>query len=55
MLFGGPLTVAAFGDRAMAVAAKFADRMVLDLVSPELARRVPHQAARADLAARPLG
>jgi probable F420-dependent oxidoreductase len=35
---GGPLTVAAFGDRAMAVAAEFADRMVLDLVSPELAR-----------------
>ena len=35
---GGPLTVAAFGDRAIAVAAEFADRMVLDLVSPELAR-----------------
>jgi probable F420-dependent oxidoreductase len=35
---GGPLTVAAFGDRAIAVAAKHADRMVLDLVSPELAR-----------------
>jgi probable F420-dependent oxidoreductase len=30
---GGPLTVAAFGDRAVAVAAH-ADRMVLDLVSP---------------------
>jgi probable F420-dependent oxidoreductase len=35
---GGPLTVAAFGERAIAVAAKHADRMVLDLVSPELAR-----------------
>jgi alkanesulfonate monooxygenase SsuD/methylene tetrahydromethanopterin reductase-like flavin-dependent oxidoreductase (luciferase family) len=30
--------VAAFGDRAIAVAAEHADRMVLDLVSPELAR-----------------
>jgi alkanesulfonate monooxygenase SsuD/methylene tetrahydromethanopterin reductase-like flavin-dependent oxidoreductase (luciferase family) len=35
---GGPLTVAAFGDRAIAVAAEHAERMVLDLVSPELAR-----------------
>jgi probable F420-dependent oxidoreductase len=35
---GGPLTVAAFGDRAIAVAAEHADRMVLDLVSPQLAR-----------------
>jgi probable F420-dependent oxidoreductase len=35
---GGSLTVAAFGDRAIAVAAQHADRMVLDLVSPELAR-----------------
>jgi probable F420-dependent oxidoreductase len=34
---GGPLTVAAFGERAVAVAAEHADRMVLDLVSPELA------------------
>jgi probable F420-dependent oxidoreductase len=34
---GGPLTVAAFGDRAIAVAAEHADRMVLDLVSPGLA------------------
>jgi alkanesulfonate monooxygenase SsuD/methylene tetrahydromethanopterin reductase-like flavin-dependent oxidoreductase (luciferase family) len=31
---GGPLSVAAFGDRAIAVAARFADRMLLDLVSP---------------------
>ncbi|MPZ53719.1 MAG: LLM class F420-dependent oxidoreductase [Acidimicrobiia bacterium] len=29
----GPLTVAAFGDKAIAVAAHYADRMVLDLVS----------------------
>lgn len=34
----GPLTVAAFGDRAIAVAAEYADRMVLDLVSPEQVR-----------------
>lgn len=34
---GGPLTVAAFGDRAIRVAAEHADRMVLDLVSPDLA------------------
>ncbi|MFJ1975088.1 LLM class F420-dependent oxidoreductase [Streptomyces sp. NPDC087903] len=32
---GGPLTVAAFGDRAIATAAAHADRMLLDLVSPE--------------------
>jgi probable F420-dependent oxidoreductase len=35
---GGPLTLAAFGDRAIEVAAEHADRMVLDLVSPQLAR-----------------
>jgi probable F420-dependent oxidoreductase len=35
---GGPLTVAAFGDKAIAVAAAHADRMVLDLVSPDLVR-----------------
>jgi probable F420-dependent oxidoreductase len=34
---GGPITLAAFGDRAIAAAAEYADRMVLDLVSPELA------------------
>ena len=33
---GGPLTIAAFGDRAVRTAAAHADRMVLDLVSPEL-------------------
>ena len=35
---GGGITIAAFGDRAIAAAARYADRMVLDLVSPELAR-----------------
>lgn len=34
---GGLLTVAAFGDRAIAVAARHADRMLLDLVSPQQA------------------
>jgi probable F420-dependent oxidoreductase len=34
---GGQLTVAAFGERAIRTAAAHADRMVLDLVSPELA------------------
>jgi probable F420-dependent oxidoreductase len=34
---GGPLTIAAFGDRAVRTAGTYADRMVLDLVSPELA------------------
>lgn len=34
---GGSLTVAAFGDRAIAIAAAHADRMVLDLVSPAMA------------------
>lgn len=31
----GPLAVAAFGDRAIQVAANYADRMLLDLVTPE--------------------
>ncbi|MEY9990251.1 putative F420-dependent oxidoreductase [Streptomyces sp. V4I8] len=35
---GGPLTVAAFGDRAIVTAAAHADRMLLDLVSPEQVR-----------------
>jgi probable F420-dependent oxidoreductase len=35
---GGPLTVAAFGNRAIATAAVHADRMLLDLVSPEQVR-----------------
>jgi probable F420-dependent oxidoreductase len=34
---GGPLTIAAFGERAVRTAAAHADRMVLDLVSPEVA------------------
>ncbi|HEX5407105.1 MAG TPA: LLM class F420-dependent oxidoreductase [Pseudonocardiaceae bacterium] len=52
---GGPITVAAFGDRAIDVAARHADRMVLDLVSPELARvyRVKLEAA-AHRAGRPV-
>lgn len=36
----GPLTVAAFGDRAIATAARYADRMLLDLVSPEQVREL---------------
>ncbi|MEV0980325.1 LLM class F420-dependent oxidoreductase [Streptomyces sp. NPDC049915] len=35
---GGPLTVAAFGDRAIGIAAAHADRMLLDLVTPERVR-----------------
>lgn len=35
---GGALTVAAFGERAVAVAVEHADRMLLDLVSPEQVR-----------------
>ncbi|MFE5820020.1 LLM class F420-dependent oxidoreductase [Streptomyces sp. NPDC056479] len=35
---GGPLTVAAFGDRAIATAAAHADRMLLDIVSPAQVR-----------------
>ncbi|MBO0849626.1 MAG: LLM class F420-dependent oxidoreductase [Pseudonocardia sp.] len=46
----GPLTVAAFGDRAIAVAARYADRMVLDLVTPEQVREL-----RAKLDAAALG
>jgi probable F420-dependent oxidoreductase len=34
---GGPLTIAAFGAKATAVAARYGDRMLLDLVSPEQA------------------
>jgi probable F420-dependent oxidoreductase len=37
---GGPLTVAAFGDRAIATAAAHADRMLLDIVSPEQVREL---------------
>jgi alkanesulfonate monooxygenase SsuD/methylene tetrahydromethanopterin reductase-like flavin-dependent oxidoreductase (luciferase family) len=49
---GGPLTVAAFGDRAIGVAAEHADRMVLDLVSPQLAA---DYRAKLDAAARATG
>jgi probable F420-dependent oxidoreductase len=48
----GPLTVAAFGDRAIAVAAEHADRMVLDLVSPQ---QVAQLRAKLDLAASRVG
>lgn len=34
---GGPVSVAAFGDRAIAAAAAHADRMVLDMVTPDIA------------------
>jgi probable F420-dependent oxidoreductase len=36
----GSLTVAAFGERSVAVAAELADRMVINLVTPELAARL---------------
>jgi probable F420-dependent oxidoreductase len=49
---GGPITVAAFGERAIGVAAAHADRMVLDLVSPAAAGRFR---AALDAAARRAG
>ncbi|WP_055610352.1 LLM class F420-dependent oxidoreductase [Streptomyces phaeochromogenes] len=50
---GGPLTVAAFGDRAIAVAAAHADRMLLDVVSPEQVRTLRAKlTAAAELAGR---
>ncbi|MFC8519995.1 LLM class F420-dependent oxidoreductase [Streptomyces sp. NPDC057257] len=49
---GGPLTVAAFGDRAIGTAAAHADRMLLDVVSPEQVRALR---ARLDAAAARLG
>jgi probable F420-dependent oxidoreductase len=49
---GGPITVAAFGERAIAIAAEHADRMVLDLVSPQLAAEYR---AKLDAAARKAG
>ncbi|MGP4004480.1 LLM class F420-dependent oxidoreductase [Streptomyces sp. 8N706] len=49
---GGPLTVAAFGPRAIAVAAQYADRMVLDLVTPQ---QVGRARAELDAAARSVG
>jgi probable F420-dependent oxidoreductase len=51
-LAGGQLTVAAFGDRAIDIAARHADRMLLDLVTPEVVARLRETletaAARAD-------
>ena len=44
---GGPLTVAAFGDRVIAVAAEYADRMVLDMVAPEQVRTLRGKLAAA--------
>ena len=49
---GGPITVAAFGERAIAVAAEHSDRMVLDLVTPQAAGEYR---ARLDAAARKAG
>ncbi|MDX3578326.1 LLM class F420-dependent oxidoreductase [Streptomyces sp. FL07-04A] len=51
---GGPLTVAAFGDRAIATAAAHADRMLLDVVSPEQVRELRGKLdAAAERAGRP--
>lgn len=52
---GGTITLAAFGDRAIAAAARYADRMVLDLVSPGQVRdlRARLEAAAAE-AGRPV-
>jgi probable F420-dependent oxidoreductase len=36
----GPLTVAAFGDKAIGIAARYADRMLLDLVTTEQVREL---------------
>ncbi|MEU1477399.1 LLM class F420-dependent oxidoreductase [Streptomyces sp. NPDC005760] len=49
---GGPLTVAAFGPRAIATAAAHADRMLLDVVSPDQVRALR---AELDGAARKAG
>lgn len=43
----GRLTIAAFGDRAIGVAARFADRMLLDLVSPTHVRELHAKLAAA--------
>ncbi len=48
---GGPLTVAAFGDKAIAIAAEHADRMLLDLVSPDQVRDFRARLDRAAAAA----
>ncbi|MGH3096696.1 MAG: LLM class F420-dependent oxidoreductase [Streptosporangiales bacterium] len=49
---GGPVTVAAFGERAVGVAVEHADRMLLDLVSPAQVRMLR---ARRDAAAERAG
>jgi probable F420-dependent oxidoreductase len=46
---GGPLSVAAFGDRAVRTAAEHADRMLIDMVSPQVAAGLR---AKLDAAAR---
>jgi probable F420-dependent oxidoreductase len=52
------LTIAAFGDAAIRVAARLADRMVINLCTPELAgrlrERLDHHAAEAGVEAPPL-
>jgi probable F420-dependent oxidoreductase len=49
---GGPLTVAAFGERSIEVAGDLADRMVINLVTPEVAARLAERlGARVPLAA----
>jgi probable F420-dependent oxidoreductase len=52
------LTIAAFGDHAVCVAARHADRMVINLCTPalagELRRRLDRHAAKAGVAAPPL-
>lgn len=49
---GGSLSVAAFGDKAISIAASYADRMVLDLVSPAMAAEYR---AKLDAAAKEAG
>ena len=49
---GGPLTVAALGDHAIEAAAAYADRMVVNLVTPEHAGRLK---AKLDVAAAKAG
>ncbi len=55
---GSSLTIAAFGDAAVRVAARLADRMVINLCTPELAgrlcERLHHHAAEAGVEAPPL-
>ncbi len=48
----GPLTIAAFGDKAIGIAARYADRMLLDLVTTDQVRELR---AKLDAAAARLG